>query len=283
MRGEWTISYKGALFIFLHILALRALFSLTTGLIDDEAYHWSWTKDLMLSYYDHPGFVAWMGKLSTALFGDSLLGVRAFSFLFYSASIVIAWRLARDLFGDWSAHFTAFMLLFTPLWGLGGYVYSPEPFFVFFWVSAAWVFWQGVRPDPDRWSPQKTWLWLGILMGLGLNSKFIMALLAPGFGLFLLTQRQYRCHLLSRWPWIGVLISILICLPIFLWNIDFDWPGFKYQFHDRHTDAAPSFNRWLQFLSAQVLFMTPVLFALMVAAVVRALKRWEQPHWRFIT
>ncbi len=277
-----TSTFQKALVLFILVLALRILFSLTVGLIDDEAYHWSWAKELALSYFDHPGFVAWLEALSTAAFGDTLLGVRLPSFLAYVGTIVVAWRLAWELFDEWAAHFVAVLMLFSPLWGIAGYVASPEPIFMFIWISAAWVFWQGSKPDEDRWSVRKTWLCLGVLMGAGLNAKFPMALMAPGFGVFILLSPGRRKELLSPWPWIGILIATLLCLPIFVWNYQVDWPGFRYQFHDRHTGESFSLNRWLGWWAAQIFFMTPFVYALQVLAFVQASLNLKDPRWRFL-
>jgi 4-amino-4-deoxy-L-arabinose transferase-like glycosyltransferase len=43
---------------------------------DDELYYWCWSRDLQLSYYDHPPMVAYLIRLSTELFGDTILAIR---------------------------------------------------------------------------------------------------------------------------------------------------------------------------------------------------------------
>lgn len=275
-------SLQKALILFGISVLFRIFFASAVGLADDEAYHWSWTKNLSLSYYDHPGMIAWLEAFTTALFGDTRWGIRLPSFLCYLATAFLLWKLARDVFGIWAAHFTVFLLLWTPLWGFGGYVASPETPFILCWVAAAYVFWQGVREDSRRWPLKKTWLSLGLIMGLGLNSKFIIALLAPGFGLYLLLTPKHRKDLLSKWPWMGMLIATLLCLPIFIWNLQYDWPGFRYQFHERHTTTEFSFARWLQFFTAQILFYTPVAYGLMLFTFVYAAKKIREARWRWL-
>jgi dolichol-phosphate mannosyltransferase len=262
--------------------AFRAIFSLSIGLIDDEAYHWSWTRELQLSYFDHPAMIAWLEALSTKLFGDTVLGVRLPSFLCYTAIVGVMYRLTKDLFDDWAAYFVTFILLWSPFWGFGGYVASPETPFMLCWVLGAWVFWQGVREDDKRWTLKKTWLWLGVIMGLGLNSKFIIALLALGFGAYLLITPSRRKDLLSPWPWVGFLVATVICSPIFAWNIMHDWPGFKYQFHDRHSGAELSIGRWFGFFGAQWLFYTPFLYVLLVITFINSFMQRQQARWRFL-
>lgn len=268
--------------IFLATFIFRVLFALNVDLIDDEAYHWSWSKDLMLSYYDHPGMIAWLNYITTSLFGDTLLAIRLPSFVFYSLTVLFTWKLSEELFDRKVAFFVSQLLLWTPFWGFGGYVNAPEPVFFFFWIFSAWVFWQGIRPDDKRWSIKTVWLLLGITMGLGLNSKFIMAMLAFGFGVFLLTTPPYRKMLLTPWPWIGVLIASIICLPIFIWNIEYAWPGFKYQFHGRHVEGDFSIERWVQWFGTQFVLYTPPVFLLILAAIGYSIKFFKELRIRFL-
>ncbi|MBL7543556.1 MAG: glycosyltransferase family 39 protein [Bdellovibrionaceae bacterium] len=268
--------------IFIATFLFRIIFALNVNLIDDETYHWSWTRDLMLSYYDHPGMIAWLNYLATSIFGDTIMGVRITSFVFYTLTLVFSWKLAEEIFDRKVAFFVSQLLLWTPFWGFGGYVNAPEPVFFFFWVFSAWVFWQGIRPDNKRWSVKSVWLILGITMGLGLNSKFVMAMLAFGFGVFLLSTPTYRRTLLSPWPWVGVFIATILCLPIFIWNLEFDWPGFKYQFQGRHTGAGFSIERWLQWFGTQFLFYTPPIYLLIIGAIAYCFKNFKDLRFRFL-
>lgn len=275
-------SFQKFLALLLPIIIFRFIFSTSVGLIDDEAYHWTWAKELALSYFDHPGLVAWLEAISIGTFGDSEGAVRLPAFLAYLMTLGFAMHLARTLFDEWAAYALAGLMLFTPIWGIGGYVASPEPFFMMFWIMASWVFWQGVREDGQSWSAKKTWLCLGILMGLGLNSKFPMALLAFGFGLYLLLTPARRRDLLGPWPWIGVLIATVLCLPIFVWNDMANWPGFKYQFHDRHTGSSFSLERWLVWWAAQLLLVTPFVYALLILTFVQSWIYRNDHRWRFL-
>jgi len=281
-NSAWYTGKRKPLLFFLFLtFVVRFTFSSFVGLIDDEAYHWSWAKEPMFSYYDHPGLIAWLEWVSTSLFGDTLWGVRLPSFICCWVALYFFFRLVQDLFSENAAWVATFLFLWSPFYGFGGYVASPEAPFILSWILGSWIFWQGVRPDGQRWSPSRTWISLGLVMGLGLNSKFIMALLAPGFGLYLLAT-SHRKVLLTRWPWVGVLIATVVCLPVFLWNHDFGWPGFYYQFYDRHTGRVFSLSRWFVWLGAQFVFYTPILFAVMIAALYKGFRNWKQARWRYV-
>src|SRR5580693_523874 len=47
--------------------AVRLVFEAPLPLGNGEAYYYSWSRFLALSYYDHPPLVAWMVRLTTLL------------------------------------------------------------------------------------------------------------------------------------------------------------------------------------------------------------------------
>lgn len=263
------------IFVFT-VFLIRLSFSAFIPLIDDEAYHWSWSwnDNLSLSYFDHPGAIAWLEALSTTILGHNYFSVRLPSFICFSLATFFLYKLAHELFNKKVAETYIYLFLAIPFFGLGGLVASPEPLFALSWVLGLYVFFKGYKTNPD-YSLWKTWILLGLIMGFGLNSKFIIAMLAFGFGLYLLSTPERRKDLIHPAPWLGVLIATIICLPIFIWNIQHDWPGFKYQFHDRHSGTEASFSRWLQWLAAQFLFYTPPGFILIWYSFSKKIKSFK--------
>ena len=79
---------------------LRAMFAVTIELRVDEAYYWTWSKENVLSFLDHPPLIAWFVRLGTALFGDTNFGVRfpgLLSMLVMQVLLAdIVWRVVRD-------------------------------------------------------------------------------------------------------------------------------------------------------------------------------------------
>src|SRR5512139_3734300 len=46
------------------------------ALSPQEAYYWTWSRRLDLSYFDHPPLVAWTIRAATELFGSSERAIR---------------------------------------------------------------------------------------------------------------------------------------------------------------------------------------------------------------
>jgi 4-amino-4-deoxy-L-arabinose transferase-like glycosyltransferase len=55
---------------------LRVIYACVIDLRTDEAYYWTWSKENVLSFLDHPPMIAWFIRLGTAIFGDTNFGVR---------------------------------------------------------------------------------------------------------------------------------------------------------------------------------------------------------------
>ena len=63
--------------LILFVTLVRCVLTQQMDLLSVESYLWVCSQRPALGYFDYPGMIAWMGWLSTALFGQSPLGVRA--------------------------------------------------------------------------------------------------------------------------------------------------------------------------------------------------------------
>lgn len=237
------------------------------GLIDDEAYHWTWAKNINYSYFDHPGFVAWAIWPFAKIFGDVEWAIRLPGLIMYCGILFTVYKLGRDLFDEQVARWSTVLMLFIPLWGFASLGTLPDMPLGLFWILITWVFWQSVRPDDKQWSTKKSWLLIGILMGLGMNSKLTCCMLGLGMGLFLVFTPRVRHHLKTPWPYLGALLTFVLMTPVFYWNSQHEWASFHYQFLARHQEARGfDFPRWLGFWGYQWLFMSLAVYAMMLVA-----------------
>jgi hypothetical protein len=272
---------------FIYVCALFVLFRIYIishiGLIDDEAYHWSWTRNLNYSYFDHPGMVAWVIWPFVKVFGQTEWAIRLPGFLMFCSIFCVVYRLGKDLFDHRVAELASALLFIIPLWGVASLGTLPDIPLGLFWIILAWIFWQSVRTDENVWSVQKTWVWIGIVMGLGMNSKLTCCLIGLGMGAYLLITPRLRWHLRTPWPYVGALITFILMIPVFVWNAQHQWASFDYQFLARHQEAHHlDIGRWLQFWSYQWIFMSPVVYFLMVVAFFYGIRNVKDDRWRFI-
>ena len=58
--------------VLLGMTVLRVIYAAQLDLRTDEAYYWTWSKENVLSFLDHPPMIAWFIRFGTAIFGSSL-------------------------------------------------------------------------------------------------------------------------------------------------------------------------------------------------------------------
>src|SRR5580692_12344579 len=83
------------------LTVLRVVYASVLDLRTDEAYYWTWSKENVLSFLDHPPMVAWFVRFGTAIFGDTNFGARFAGLVaMLAAQLLLAdlvWRVTRDL------------------------------------------------------------------------------------------------------------------------------------------------------------------------------------------
>src|ERR1700722_10428508 len=91
---------RNALLLIATLTLLRFATASYMPLSFDECYFWLWSKNLAISYYDHPPMIALATWLGTAAFGDAPFGVRCVSFALSVAASWAVWRAAALLLKD---------------------------------------------------------------------------------------------------------------------------------------------------------------------------------------
>lgn len=192
----------------------------------DEAYYFLWSRRLALGYFDHPPLVAVMAMAHRVAVdlpevlrpGVSRLGTS----LVALATLALSWRLSRRILVPREVAITAILLQFGNFLGLmSGVLTTPDSLLVFFWVLALSEAEMALSRNPKRW------LSAGVAVGLGLMSKYTMALIGPVF-LYALWQDQRR-PLRQIWPYLGGVMALLLFSPNLYWNAKNDFVTFNFQ------------------------------------------------------
>ena len=203
-----------------NVLALSLI-----GILPDEAYYWVWSQRFELSYYDHPPLIAWMMWPFTFLFGNEAWAARLPSVLSWILGAVLAWQMAQRIFGGHAGALAVLVWSSLPIIQVGFHIITPDtPLMIFAWLSI-WYAWRaGNESSPALWAVT------GVMAGLAMLAKYPAVLVIGAVFLALLTSRQGRNQLVSPWPWLGVLIAGLVYLPVIIWNAQYDWVSFAFQF-----------------------------------------------------
>ncbi|MDT8366784.1 MAG: glycosyltransferase family 39 protein [bacterium] len=243
-------------------LILRIFYAGIIDLIPEEAYYWNYGQHLDLGYLDHPPVVGWLNYLSTGLFGNLEIAVRLPAILCWCVTVFFLYRLTKNLFNKTAALITLLMVSVLPIYLGTGMFMMPDPPVYAAWVGALYFLSRALIDGNHR-----AWIGVGICLGLGMISKYTIILLAPATLIFVLLHIRGRTRrtLLRPELYIGAALSILLFLPVIIWNAENGWASFAFQGARRWSGRS---NFSLHILLINILI---VITPLGVAAVYRAL------------
>ncbi|MFM9881094.1 MAG: ArnT family glycosyltransferase [Burkholderiaceae bacterium] len=256
------------------------------SLFVDEAYYWSWSRELAWGYFSKPPGVGWLVYASNALFGTNVLGTKGLSMLLYPLTAGMIFLLGRDLYGPRVGAVAALVFISSFMVGLLGLFVSTDSLLLFFWASAAWCWWRGLHRARMAW-----WLAAGLALGLGLLSKYTMAAFAAtalwtlwsNYHLAKVNTAPGAIHFADfgprpAWqtagPWLAALIALALFAPHIAWNLNHGSPTL------RHTAEITTLAKQAggaaslaEFWAGQLLLLGPLPLLVALAAAVQA-GRW---------
>lgn len=258
-RSKHTVNVWGLILLAVANFILHLLTNARYGFhrdelpLIDDAYHLAW------GYVAYPPVTPFIMRISLELFGTSLVGVRIFAALAASIVIVLAGLMVYELGGSRHTQIMgAVAVAIGPLvLHLGGRL-DYVAFDYLWWVLASYLIIRLLKSDNPQW-----WVGIGLVIGLGTMTKYTIAFLVAGIvGGVLLTKA--RRFLRSPWLWGGAALSVIIILPLLIWQAQHDFVSldFTRSIHDRDI----ALGRTEGFLSEQPLvganiFMTPLWIA----------------------
>jgi hypothetical protein len=252
LRGDKSVSILLTLSVIKFLIHL--LSSEHFGYFRDEFYYIAASKHLDFGYVDFPPFIALVTRLVRGTLGESLLALHLLPALSGAALVFLTGWMARQLgaspFGQGLA---ALATLIAPQFLGVNSILSMDSFDVLFWGLALYIL---ILIFKDQ-NP-KTWLWFGLVVGLGLTNKVSLLYfsLAMVIGLALTTQRKY---FRSMWLYVGGAIAVAFLVPYLIWNAMHGWPTIEFwgAYGNKVYQASP-----VEFVLQQILIMHPLTFPL---------------------
>ncbi len=268
-RGEPRVQVLALIAVF---TILRLIEAAVMGLGTDESYTVAVSRDLHLSYFDHPPVHYWLIHFLSPALGYGR-GSRLPFILLFAGSTWLMFRLARRLFGERAGLWAAAALNLTGFFSVaaGDWVLPDGPL-IFFLLAAANALADGwfVEAEPPP-HPLRTWLWAGLWIGLAALSKYQAALFCVGLGVFVLTDKSRRRELLTPGPYLAAILTLLILTPVLVWNAQHHFASFAFQ-GGRGAPNKLHPTGPLEALGGQAALLLPWLFVPAVIAGWRAAK-----------
>jgi undecaprenyl-diphosphatase len=265
----------------------------------DEAHYWEWSRRLDWSYYSKGPMIAYLIYAGTALFGDTIFGIRIMAVIFSVLSSVYLFKLVNIMYGSHRVIYetgvasyqetreglvASMLLQITLLFAPFGIIFSIDSPFIFFWVLSLYLFRRAIDTDRENSLQEHyRWLLLGVSIGLGLLTKYTMVFFYIAGFLFLLFSSR-RPLLKRSGPYLAVVLSIIVFSPVIIWNIQHDWVTVRHTAGQAHLAKGLSLSvpSFLEFFASQIGVVTPLLFGLMLYSLVAGRTRQNRDNHLFL-
>jgi len=239
------------LVMFVHLLTNNRY-----GFHRDELQVLSDARHLDWGFVPYPPLTPFLERISLGIFGVSLVGLRLFSAIAQSLSVVVTGLITAQLGGKRIAQVTAALAVaLSPLPMFEATEFQYSSFDYLWWILTAYFTIRLLKSGNPHWC-----LAIGSTIGIGFMTKYTMGFLVAGIvgGLLLTRARRF---LASPWFWGGVAMALLICLPNLVWQAHHDFISLHFLRHIHMRDVgegrADGFLRD-QFLICANLFAAPL-------------------------
>ena len=268
---NWRFCLCCGIFLWFVINLLQGIF---TEIQEDEAYYALYGEHLAWGYFDHPPMVGLMTFLSSMLFSGTL-GVRFFTIIASCLSLWVMWLIANKttfrqaqrpaltqvpepVEGPTRKHiFLFFILTFSiVMFNIYGFVTTPDASLILFSALFLLVY--------QRYLENKSWknaLLMGLFMALMVYSKYHAFLL---IGLIVLANLKL---LKDGKFWVACLLALALLTPHILWQVNNDFPSFRYHLAGRNE--AFRWSYFLEYLPNQLLIFNPFTFGAVVYVLIK--------------
>jgi undecaprenyl-diphosphatase len=273
-------AYGEALGLSLLLISLFRIWFILTGPFDlsfDEAHYWEWSRHIDWSYYSKGPMIAYLIYLGTALFGNTVFGVRIFAVVLSALSSLLVYLMARDLYDEKTGIASALLIQIVPLYSVYGILLTIDSPFMFFWVLSLYLFHKILQRHLHEANGKRFdhyWILLGVSVGLGLLTKYTMAFFYFSGFLFMLASRDTRRLLSTSGPYAAFIVSLAVFSPVIYWNAANDWVTLRHTAGQAHVAEGLriSAKSFFEFIGSQIGVITPVLFVLIAIALWRVRK-----------
>jgi hypothetical protein len=232
------------------------------GYFRDELYYIACGRHLAFGYVDQPPLSILLLRLSQLLLGDSLFAIRLLPALAGTAIVALTGIIAREMGGRaWAIALACAATLSALFYLAVGNFFSMNVFEPLFWMGAAYLLVRIINGGSST-----LWLWLGVLLALGLENKHSTAFFAAGIlvGLLLTPERR---HFAEKYIWLGGVIAFAIALPNILWQALHHWPTYQLLSNIAHSNKNVALSP-AQFIAQQINFMNPATLPLWLGGLV---------------
>ncbi len=248
---------------------IRLLLALFIELSNDEVYYHTFALYPDLSHFDHAPMVGWIIQLTTLnmwLHDDFFM--RLGSIILSIINTYLVYYLVKDISNKKTGVISAIIFNFSFYNSIiAGFFIMPDSGMLTFWLLALWFF---IKSLPNRKMTKKdgkNLIFAGIFTGLAMLSKYHAIILWFSALMYILLYNRFWLKRIELY--ISGIISIIVFLPVIIWNFQHDFISFTFQ-SDRvkFSFSKITFDNFGLELIGQFIYNNPINVLLIIFAII---------------
>lgn len=237
----------------------------------DELLYFSLGLHPDFGYASVPPLIGWLATLMQAIFGYSLFAVKLFPALMSGFFVVLSAKISKEAGGkNYAQILTGIAVIFTPFSLRTFHLFQPVHLDLFFWTLIFYIILRYINTQKDKYL-----ILIGVIFGLAMLNKYLVALLLPALLLPVLVTAN-RDIFRKKSFFIGLALGFLIFLPNLIWQINKGLPVINHM-HELNETQLMHVSR-MDFFKDQML-MTLAPFIMLLLGIVFLLK---EKKYRFL-
>ncbi|MCW2800711.1 MAG: hypothetical protein JWQ70_2183 [Aeromicrobium sp.] len=240
----------------------------------DELYFIAAGHHPAFGYVDQPPLIPLLARAMESLGGGSLLIFRLPSAIAAAVTVGLTGLIAHQLGASRRGQvLAATCMAVGSITYAVGHLMSTSTYDLLVWTLLSYLLVRAVRDDG------RIWLAVGLVVGVGLEVKVLVAFLLAGIAVGVLVAGP-RQLLRSAWMWAGVATAVALWAPNLIWEAANGWPQIELGRAIANGSSATSEPRWA-FLPFQLLLVSPLLFPVWMVGWWQLARSPQLRQWRF--
>jgi len=192
---------------------------------------------------------------------------------------LVVYLTAKTLFDARAGFYSAVLLNSILVFFVGSMIATPDTPMMFFWGLSLLFFSKLILTQERKW-----WYLLGISTGLALLSKYTAVFIIISVFLFLIFSKENRRWLLSKEPYLALVLAMMVFSPVIIWNAQNHWASFLFQSSRRAGELGSfSASNFFGYLGAQIGVVSPLLLGGLIYAMFKSgILGFREKNQRFL-
>jgi len=254
-----TTSSSTALKLIALFAALRLLVAYFFPATIDEAYAIVVSRQISLSYFDHPPLGFNIAQFMAWITGSEHIWIIRLPFIAMgSASAWMVYLITQTIYDKKAAYWALCWFLVAPYFFISaGHFVVPDGPLNLALLLSFYCLMPALRSEAGE-RGLRSWIGFGIFLAVALTAKYQAVLFGVSVFCFLISTHQGRNMLRTPAPWIAAAIAAVGLLPMLIWNANNEFVSLQFQSSRATNAGGPGLLNFLTILLGQMIYILPI-------------------------